>query len=464
MSNVNVSPYQYEIISCKIETDRKSIAYELAASVAELVLFEHIEKPYISGNLVVLDDANIFENIDFMGTEKVHIKLRVPSSDNFIRKTFYIREVEAAVNTNDQVQMLVFSIIDEDFYLSSLINIQKKYEGPPNQIIKSIIRDNLPNKNILSRDDPIQSAIRFIVPNMTPMGAMQVMKDRSTDDMGSPFYLFASVTDNDLRFFSLREMLDRRPLNADYTPYKFNQKTAQDDQLPPGYAAFNITNWEYKNNENIHKLIMNGDVGAQYQYVDTTSNLTASYKHSIDAIYAKLFQTSSIIAQAPTYDPITKVNNKLLHDYTSRIISHVVTSRTFENINNLHEDNSPAFHREKSISKTLKNFLLKSSIDITVPGINFLTSERHMTTGNIIAIEALKNYIPDGGDNNVIDKKKSGNYMIYAARHTFSGPRYEVTLTCGKLSNVSGSTRGSVGNTSLNNLSASDNVISATAG
>ena len=66
MSNVNVSPYQYEIISCKIETDRKSIAYELAASVAELVLFEHIEKPYISGNLVILDDANIFENIDFL--------------------------------------------------------------------------------------------------------------------------------------------------------------------------------------------------------------------------------------------------------------------------------------------------------------------------------------------------------------------------------------------------------------
>lgn len=461
MTNPNVSPYQYEIVSCKIETDRKSVSYELAASVAELVLFEHIEKSYISGNLVILDDANIFENIDFMGTEKVHVRLRVPSSDNFISKTFYIREVESAVNTNDQAQMLVFSIIDEDFYLNSLINVQKKYEGPPNIIIENILRDNLPNKKILSRDNPVQAAMRFIVPNMTPMGAMQVMKDRSTDDMGSPFYLFASVTDNDLRFFSLREMLDRRPLNADYTPYKFNQVIANDDQLPPGYAAFNITNWEYKNNENLHKLIMNGDIGAQYQYVDTTSNLTASYKHSINAIYAKLFQTSSIIAQAPTYDPITKIGNKNLDDYTSRVISHVVTSRTFENINNLHEDNSPAFHREKSISKTLKNFLLKSSIDITVPGINFLTSERHMTTGNTIAIEALKNYIPDGTDNNVIDKKKSGNYIIYAARHTFSGPRYEVTLTCGKLSNVSGSTRGY---SSGSLLSAADNIASATAG
>tara|TARA_B110000858_G_scaffold197574_1_gene259738 strand:- start:4808 stop:6169 length:1362 start_codon:yes stop_codon:yes gene_type:complete len=444
MTDINVSPYQYEIVSCKIETDRKTATYEVAASVAELVLYEHIDKPYISGNLVILDDANLFENIDFLGTEKVYIKLRVPSSDNYIRKTFYIREVESAVNTNDQAQMLVLSIIDLDYYLSSLINLQKKYDGTPAQIIKSILADNMFWKNILMRDEPIQSAIRFIVPNMTPFGAMQVLKDRSTDDMGSPFYLFASVTDDKLRFFSLREMLDRRALNADYSPYKYNQRTAQDDQAPPGYAAFNITNWNYSNNENLHKLIMNGDVGAIYEYHDPVSNLTASYKHSVDAIYSKLFATSSVIAQAPTYDAISKLTNKAMHEFNSKVISNVVTSRTFEDINNLVEDNSPAFHREKSVSKTMKNFLLKSSIDITVPGLNFLTSEHHMTTGNIINVESLKNYVPDGNNTNVIDKKKSGNYMIYAARHSFSGPRYEVTLTCGKLSNITGTTAGSI--------------------
>ena len=415
MTDINVSPYQYEIVSCKIETDRKTATYEVAASVAELVLYEHIDKPYISGNLVILDDANLFENIDFLGTEKVYIKLRVPSSDNYIRKTFYIREVESAVNTNDQAQMLVLSIIDLDYYLSSLINLQKKYDGTPAQIIKSILADNMFWKNILMRDD-----------------------------MGSPFYLFASVTDDKLRFFSLREMLDRRALNADYSPYKYNQRTAQDDQAPPGYAAFNITNWNYSNNENLHKLIMNGDVGAIYEYHDPVSNLTASYKHSVDAIYSKLFATSSVIAQAPTYDAISKLTNKAMHEFNSKVISNVVTSRTFEDINNLVEDNSPAFHREKSVSKTMKNFLLKSSIDITVPGLNFLTSEHHMTTGNIINVESLKNYVPDGNNTNVIDKKKSGNYMIYAARHSFSGPRYEVTLTCGKLSNITGTTAGSI--------------------
>ena len=258
--------------------------------------------------------------------------------------------------------------------------------------------------------------------------------------------------------------MDRPAINADFIPYKFNQKTASDDTIAPAYAAFNITNWEYKNNENLQDLIQNGDVGAQYQYHDTTSNLTASYHHSVDAIYARLFQTSSIVAQAPTYDPISTITNKQFHEFDSKVITNVVTSRTFEGVNNIHEDNSPAFHREKSISKTMRNFLQKSSVDITVPGLNFLTSEAHMTTGNTIAIEALKNYIPEGVDTNVIDKKKSGNYLIYAARHAFSGPRYEVTLSCGKLSNVSGSTEGATGNTSINNLSLTDLITSASAG
>lgn len=445
MSNPNVSPYQYEIVSCKIETDRKNGTYEVAPSVAELTLFEHIEKPYISGRLAVLDDANMFENIDFLGTEKVYIKLKVPNASSNIRKTFYVREVEAAINTTDQSQMLLLSIIDLDYYLSSLINLQKKYEGTPSEIIENIIKDNMFWKNILKRDDPVQSPIRFLVPNLTPFGAMQVMRDRSTDDMGSPFYLFASLSDEDLRFFSLRDMLDRGPINRNFYPYRYNQRMASDDTQAPGLAAFNITSWDYSNNENLHKLIQNGDVGATYQYHDPISNLTASYEHSIDAIFTRLYQTSTLVPQAPTYDNVSTLTNKKLHEFQSKVISKVVTSRTFENVNNLHEDNSAAFHREKSVSKSMKNFLMKSTIDITVPGINFLTDEAHMTTGNTIAVEALKNFIPEGPDTNVIDKKKSGSYLIYAAKHSFSGTKYEVTLTCGKLASLGGDIRPTVG-------------------
>lgn len=442
MSQNNPSPYQYEFRRILIESDRRSTPVDVTASVVEVVLFEHLDRPYLSGKLALLDDANVFAGIDFLGTERIFISIKVPDSTNDIERTFFIREVETAVNTNDQAQILSFSIVDADYYLNSLINLQKKYDGKPTEIIKNILLDNFSGKKLKARTQPeIQAPIRFIVPNMTPMGAMQTISRRATDDLGAPYFLFASLTDNDLRYFSLKEMLDRPAINARTQPYRLNQKIAQDDTLLPAYAAYNITGWEYNNNENMLSLIENGDVGAEYQFHDVNSNMTSSYKHSIDAIYDKLYQITSSVEKAPLYDNITTINSKKLHRHMAKTITSISTARTFETISNIHEDNSAAFHRGKSVSKTLRNILLKSSVDITVPGINFLSSKFHLTTGNTVEIEALKNFIPLGKQGDLVDQKKSGKYLMYAARHQFSVNRYEVTLTCGKISNTAGSTK-----------------------
>ena len=84
----NVSPYQYEIQSIKIETDRLNGFFEVAASTIEVVFYEHLDKAYISGNISILDDANIFETIDFMGNETVDIQIVIPGSNQKIRKRF----------------------------------------------------------------------------------------------------------------------------------------------------------------------------------------------------------------------------------------------------------------------------------------------------------------------------------------------------------------------------------------
>ena len=450
MTNTHISPYQFEIKSVKIESERMAGVFEVAASTMEIVLFEHIDKAYISGHLAILDDANMFENIDFLGNETVYIEIKIPSSSQIIRKKFYIREVEATVNTNDQAQVLLFSLVDVTFFANTLMNIQKKYEGKPNEIINKVLMDNFSapiNVELRMDNAPIQAPIRFLTPNMTPLGICRVMKDRSTDEAGTPFYLFASLTDDDLRFFSLKYMLDRPAVNSgpDTEPYRYNQKIANDDTLAPALAAFNILNAEYKNNENLNELIGNGDIGAQYQYHDPISNLTTSYKHSIDEIYKQVFATSSTIDNAPTYDSRSTLFGKKFHEFDSRVITNITTSATFEGINNLHEDNSAAFHREKSVSKSLKNFLNKSSIDITVAGANFLNGDKHITTGHAIRVEMLKNVFPVGTNSDLIDNKKSGEYLIVAARHSFSGTRYQVSLKCGKISNHEGSTKGQLG-------------------
>jgi hypothetical protein len=393
--------------------------------VVEVVLYEHLDKPYISGSVVLLDDANLLEDIDFQGSERIYISIKVPESSQTISRSFYIREIQNAQNTNDNAQVLVLSIVDQDYYLSSLINLQKKYDGKPNEIIKNIISDHMPWKLLKKRNnvEEIQAPMRFIVPNMTPMGAMQAITNRATDDTGSPYFLFAVLADEDLRYYSLRQMFNRPAINSRTQPYRFNQKIAQDDRVDPALSAYNITKWEYQSNENLNRYIINGDVGAQYQYHDPLSNLTASYVHNIDDIFTKLASTM-VFPRSPIYDNQTTVRHqgqdKKLHNFESKVISNIATSRTFEEINNIHEDNSAAFHRTKSVSKSLKNFLTKSNINITVPGINFLSSNANVTVGNLVSIEAYKNIFPEDRQANLKDNKKSGDYLVYATRHSFN--------------------------------------------
>ena len=116
MSFPHVSPYQYELQSVKISSDRSQAVFEVASSVMELVLFENIDRPYISGNLTILDDANLFENIDFLGTEICDIQIKIPESSEIIRRKFVISEVEATENLSDQSQAILLSLVDIEYF------------------------------------------------------------------------------------------------------------------------------------------------------------------------------------------------------------------------------------------------------------------------------------------------------------------------------------------------------------
>ena len=41
----------------------------------ELVLFEALDKPYITGQIAISDDKGLFDGMGFSGTEKLHINM-----------------------------------------------------------------------------------------------------------------------------------------------------------------------------------------------------------------------------------------------------------------------------------------------------------------------------------------------------------------------------------------------------
>ena len=70
--------------------------------------------------------------------------------------------------------------------------------------------------------------------------------------------------------------------------------------------------------------------------------------------------------------------------------------------------------------------------------MNFIEGKEHLTIGRLINLRFITNLIDatENGTNINIDKKKSGEYMILAARHMMKREQYNISLTCVKLANL----------------------------
>ena len=72
------------------------------------------------------------------------------------------------------------------------------------------------------RVDAIQDDIRVIIPNLSPINACKWLLSRATTQTGSPFFLWASIHDENLRMGNLDVMYRQTPFN-DKLPYTYNK-------------------------------------------------------------------------------------------------------------------------------------------------------------------------------------------------------------------------------------------------
>ena len=85
-------PTDFRFDHIRITTDRTDRIFEVQNVTSEFVIFEHIDKPFLTAKLVIVDidpQVNLVDQIHFLGTEKVEVKIRTQSSEDFtITKNF----------------------------------------------------------------------------------------------------------------------------------------------------------------------------------------------------------------------------------------------------------------------------------------------------------------------------------------------------------------------------------------
>lgn len=439
--------------SVLLVSERLTESVELNRIVTDVEIFEHIEKPYLTGRIMVIDDSNFYENADIQGSERIQITIESTEEDSTpITKTFFVSKVEKIQKVQDNAQTLMIHLVEDVFYISSLKNINRHYTGSRSNIIGKIAQNFLNKKVFLTGKD--RSVIEVIVPNMHPLEAMMWLNKKAASARGYPFYLYSTLVGSDFRMENLGDILLRPALNAgqDDAAFTISSVKAQDTMNVTVQRRV-IENHNMSSQENLLDLIRKGLISSQFEYIDTLTENTKSFNYnSRKDVFAKLIHDGilSDTQPNPSIDYAELIDDKLIETYKSVKSTYVggsmayrdsdtaegFTPFTYNAWNNSYgEYKTGADYKLNVISATMDAILKKNPFTISLNGLEFIKGDAHRTIGNNILIQVQATH--DKADD-AIDRKKSGSYLIYSVRHMFKKTvdKYDVSMNCVKIGSL----------------------------
>jgi len=382
---------------------------DIAAQVIAISIYEDIFSPFISGSLTIRESFDLANLFPFVGEEMLRIEIVTPGLDSKknIRGAFYIYKMADRVLLGDKLVAYVLHFISVEAVIDLNKKISKTYSGKPEDIVKSIISDNV--NGLQSKKDvfvePTNKNIKFISNFWSPARCINYCTAIAVNKNNAPNYIFF---ENRFGFYFIS--LDSLYTNGLYQ--SFVKDSYMRDSIQKGGDARNA-NEDYRRIENI-------SIPVAYDYMDRIRNgMYASKLISYD-LTKKQYNVRNYNIR-DNYDKLNHLNpNKMVGENAIFKSSNLLINypRSVANFTSF-GDVTNFKHEQERIS--LMKLAESSKIEITVPG------RCDYTAGQKVSLTLNKMQPVKSSDNNadLIDQMFSGFYIISAVNHYVTRERHE---------------------------------------
>jgi len=419
------------------------VKIDLKTVVSDLDIFEHLDKPWMTGLIAIEDTSDIISGIGLGANDRVEVKISRTEDPIgvFCHKFFRIDKIVEKINQglNENSQVVLLHLVEEIWYESNALNVNQSYEGKPGQIIKSISDSFLTNRVVVDYNTTIQD-MKVIVPNMTPLDAITWIKNRATTNEGYPLFIYSAMPQSgDKDFFwvmDLEFMLKQDPWTEDAPFNNFaSSQTSRGRSQRRTLKAY-----EHKSSEDINPLIKQGLLGARHQFIDVTDAkvIPVDYNHEKDINDLLTERGAKGRSVLPSYYSVhdRKLTEMKSHKKTkvgNRVITNIGGTNAYEDKLTIDERDRPSFYKHKPLSNAFKSLLSYDTLVAVVDGYDFTIPQHLNTIGRVMSFLFISTQTDPETLREQFDKQKTGNYLIYAAKHSFKSEGYDVTLTAVKL-------------------------------
>jgi hypothetical protein len=442
------SQFKYE--KALITSERlPNLDIDIRPLIVELVLYESLDKPFLTGRIGIADDQGIFDSTNFSGTERLHIQLQSEfvmegSTDDVVMDRVFImtgiEAIEKSSNSGNS-SIVIVSLMDEHAFISKTKNISRSIKNDlQREIVKLCQNEVGKNVDLSYSAGTVQSNFRGVIPYMHPLEAASWLTSKATTDVGAPFFLYASMHDNNLRLGSLDTMLEQPAWNASI-PYTYSPSNVQmqEENGTPDLQYFQIQSMKATKMQNTLTQLMSGGIGSKYTITDISTGRTTAQHFSIEKLLTQADEAGIISKEKQNiYNPYYKtpdfedvnIEGAHLHDTDACIYHNVVSRGVYGDSKSLHDEVTSAMFLKKIQSASYRNMLFKNMYDITVPGPGFIKSGG--SVGDKIRINVISDDLTGNPDNG-LDQLRSGDFIVYNTRHQFGGTAHNVAMTVAKL-------------------------------
>ena len=137
----NTAGYEFETVL--LQSERTSQDIEMKSSVTDFEVFEHLERPYLTAQLMVVDSVDLYSNVDILGGEKITVRIKRTGNLDAVpfSKVFYVDKTVRTAKAGDHTYVIHFHLVEDVAFISNLKNVNRYYVGSPGKVIEKIAEE-----------------------------------------------------------------------------------------------------------------------------------------------------------------------------------------------------------------------------------------------------------------------------------------------------------------------------------
>ena len=387
-------------------------------------------------NAAVYDATSFWRDFKLNGQEKVKLTFKTKRAkdvgvyhESDIELTFYIVKIENFSKRDEDSASVTYDLvgIEEHIFRSKLSNISKSASGEISEIIKDILVTDLSvNEENLNFSTSLQTAYRGVLPWRTPLKHCDFLRKRLVSKQKCPAFLFSSIVE-DIPKITLKSLTELKSADL-YDRYIWAKE----------YSFERYSDLDYREQQ-IRILDLNSKLGFS-RFAQASNGAFSSNNNFFDLIDGSL--------RAENFDYLEDglIENQILEEpsifqNTDFPLNKFVNAhRRFEIVNSAQNSTKRFVESDNYLKLTEKNLHhLRSQHEL-------LSSTRHdfrlfgdinMQPGNIIELNFPTTGELRSKDNEIIDTRLSGNYLVTGTVHNFAHDKYFVHVKAQREANPS---------------------------